>query len=112
MASALAYSGLLNLIKNPVNFESISPIYGLHIPVINCKKCDLHLKFPLISLITYFSQETEICLDEIPFICLDDDSLAKILVTPHSSSQPPNVLHQNFISLVDHNLLDEPFRAL
>ncbi|KAF7458830.1 DHH phosphoesterase [Cryptosporidium felis] len=87
---------------SPANFDGKSPVFGLHVPVINCRRAELRQKFPLISLVGYFSGIKEVSVERIPFVCLDDEFFENLL---KGEGEAP------FVTLVDHNELDSFLKA-
>ncbi|OII75449.1 DHH family protein [Cryptosporidium ubiquitum] len=113
VVSAITYSRLLNLINNTINFDDKNKIYGLHLPLINCNKNELKLRFPLITLISYFSNNqdkdstNDFKIEDIPFICLDDEIISELILEMEKlTNEKKNMNFGHYITLVDHNILD------
>ncbi|TRY51762.1 DDH domain containing protein [Cryptosporidium tyzzeri] len=113
IVSAITYSRILNLINNTINFDENNKIYGIHLPVINCNRNELKLKFPLIALINYFSNNQDndsgddFQIENMPFICLDDDIINELILEMEKfDNEKKNVNFGHYITLVDHNTLD------
>lgn len=99
--------------NHAVNFDDENKKHGLHLPVINCRREELRLKFPLITLISYFSEDRarQECdsrknfqITDIPFICVDDEVI--IGLVQEMEKEEPAHSGNHYITLVDHNILD------
>ncbi|KAK6588853.1 DHH family [Cryptosporidium xiaoi] len=114
VVSAISYSKLLNVINFPVNFENDTRrrIYGKHVPILNFNKESIGLKFALIELINYFSEKTDsvpINISEFSFIFFDDIKTSLINEIENRDAEDSSSFSNDkgpFITLVDHNVLD------
>lgn len=96
-----------------MNFDDENKKYGLHLPVINCRREELKLKFPWIALIGSLSGESlqtgqkwdsreGFPIADIPFICVDDEIIGGLVQEMEEGPAHPG----HYMTLVDHNILD------